>query len=192
MPAIVDKDSMRQQIRRGFEAALEEKQLAQISMRDVAAKVGISHQRIYYYYKNKEALIRDYISGLAELSTSEAYRWKDKITARPGITAEWVIGTLIEVVAKINYEKGHTRALIQIYAYGEYDPSVKDIIKTMYKKWEEMLADVLFSVTNREMTQEAAAILALIEGMFVYTLNSGYCRDFASGLLQRLKHIYDV
>lgn len=184
MPAIVDRDAVRKKICGGLEQMLGDKPLQQISMRDIAAKIGMSHQKIYHYYETKEALLQDYISKVSAayvIDTEEIIRMTD------GMTVDQALETLIMNVFSIDQEERHTRIMVQIYGYAEYDASVKEMVRKMYRNWIASIQKFLYHVTGRTMEEEATALLVLLEGMVLYSLNTDYCRKTAKSLIKNIK-----
>lgn len=186
MPAVIDRDAVKRKIRMGFEQALEEKQLVQISMRDIAAKSGMSHQKIYYYYESKDALLQDYITTVTEIYTHGSDKWRELIQTTPDITVEKAISYLFESLFSLDEKEHHTRVFVQIYGYAQYNPSIKAMLQKMLTKWQQSIKDALFFLTKKNMDEAATALLVLIEGMHLFSLTMGYCKEKAMSFFENL------
>ena len=50
MPLIVDKEAVRHEILMAFEACISDKPIDRISLRDIAARAGMTHPKLLNYY----------------------------------------------------------------------------------------------------------------------------------------------
>lgn len=57
MPAPLDKEAVKTDMIKAFQRCAEKKPLPQVSLRDLAKELGVSHGSILYYFKNKDELL---------------------------------------------------------------------------------------------------------------------------------------
>ena len=60
MPLIVDKEAVRHEILMAFEACISDKPIDRISLRDIAARAGMTHPKLLNYYHSKDDLVLAY------------------------------------------------------------------------------------------------------------------------------------
>lgn len=190
MPLIVNKDEMRKGIIIAFQECINVKPLTKITMRDIAEYAKMSHAKILYYFKNKEELILCYIEYIAELYSGYFSTWLMEKTPGEGMLSDYLGRKLTEMV---KYDSTvHSKAFTQIYVLGQYDPAIKAVIEDTYGKWRMSLEKSLRELCGHSMEQEAEALLVLVEGLLLYSMNYSinennvrYILNTYSGLLDK-------
>jgi AcrR family transcriptional regulator len=74
-----------------------ERGLSGTSMRDIAHELGMTRTAVYYYFKNKEQILK----GLTEHVTLSAKRMSEKVAARRDIDPSLALRGLVEQHAKL-------------------------------------------------------------------------------------------
>ena len=67
MPLIVDKEAEKKKILAVFHECCMEQPISSVTMREVARKAGINHQKILYYFHSKNDLLMEYVRSYNEI-----------------------------------------------------------------------------------------------------------------------------
>ena len=77
MPLIVDHERVKEKILDAFELCVQERMLFDISLRHVAAKAGMSHQKLLHYFPSKESLVVGYCEYTKQYMVTHCKDWFD-------------------------------------------------------------------------------------------------------------------
>jgi AcrR family transcriptional regulator len=77
MPKIVDHNDYRREMLDKCFGLFSEKGYANITMKDIAAEIGVSTGTLYHYFSTKESILKQLISRAGEINTTEYVRRSD-------------------------------------------------------------------------------------------------------------------
>lgn len=170
MPLIVDKNQIRNKILEAFERCLQKKPILKVSMRDIAAEVGISHAKILYYFESKQELIQTYIDYFTGLHIEFIRAWlKEQTFDQKTVNPRQMIGQLFCDTVAFEKNKKYYNVFIQIYPLTPYDPQIKESVQAAYRNWKTALQELLGTLYGRNMDKQAEAIYVLFEGVLLYS-----------------------
>ena len=182
MPLVVDKKKIEKTILDAFEACIRESPMSRITLRQVAQKAGMSHQRLLYYYPSKEALVIAYCEYAREYMASHCEAWfaSHDISSYPSTLA--YMNDFMKYVALGGSEENRPQATIQTYILAQYNPEIQHIVKGEFETWKATMEKCLKRVYGDKVgPAEAEAMMVLITGTFVCTytkaLSSRYCNE---------------
>ena len=190
MPLVVDKKKISREIIEAFQKCVREKPITKVTMRDVAEQAGISHPKILYYFKNRDELLIAYAKYMTELYSLFFKEWVERAKADPFLKNEptEAISKMIEEIAEFDEVK-HTGAYEQLYALSLYQPEIAEAIHNAYTEWRKDLREILRELYGREMDDMVNAILVLIEGVLLCTMNGELKNEKVSNLLYLYKQL---
>ena len=190
MPKTVDKEKMRMDIVMGFQRCIEKKPIEKITLRDIAAEVGMTHPSILNYFDSKIDLITYYIKYTKDYMSDHCKTWflthsRDNYESNLAY-----LNAFMEYVA--NGEEGEFRpnATTQTYVLGHYFNEIGALVTQEFCEWREVMEKCLISIYGEEAgKREAEAMMILISGTFICNYNralTGEINDNIIGYLANL------
>jgi AcrR family transcriptional regulator len=167
MPKIVDHDRYRQELLSQCLDVIAEKGYATITMRQIAAGLGVSTGTLYHYFPSKESLFEQLVESISNQDTSEATiaalkqipTRVDRLEAMLNYMAENEAYFLRQTLMLLDFARQHSRA----------DINQNETLKRAGERYEKAIAQIL------EIHDPAMVILVmnLFDGLIVRRLYQG-------------------
>lgn len=187
MPLVVDREEEKRKILKAFEECLVDKPIFNVSLRDIAAKAGMTHPKILCYFESKDELVREYCRYIKTYMYSHCESWFNTHSPLDYVSKKEYLNAFLEYVAK--GDEGETRpsATVQTYVLAKYDNDVNEMIHDEFMEWKALMKRCLVSVFGDNVSDDDAEyMMILISGIFIChyngVLSPGYGRDMLSAL----------
>lgn len=172
MPLVVDHEEVQMNIINAFQECIKEKPLASISMRDVATKAHMSHQKLLYYFKDKDDLVNSYARYAKDFFSNKCIEWFENNGKKENETNKKYINRFLKYVAEGREDEHRPNATIQIYNLAQYDKEIENMVQTMFASWKETMKACLIKIYGETVDEkEAEAMMILISGTFLCNYN---------------------
>lgn len=190
MPLIVDRDSVRTEILMAFQDCIVEKPLTNITLRDIAAKAGMPHSKLLYYFKNRDELVTSYVRYTQDYMNNKCVEWfrdnpRENFPSNPAY-----LNAFMQYVAQGKAGENRPNATTQTYVLAHYNDEVRQLVAGEFKAWRSTMESCLKAVYGDEVgAREAEAMMILIAGTFICNYNgalTGEINDNILGYLNRL------
>ncbi len=163
-------------------------------MDDVAREAGVSKGLLYWYYKNKDALI----AAVLDRFFSWELRDLGAVHRMEGTATERLEELTRRVVQEIEHFSLLMPIAFEFYAIAGRHPQVREALQRYYARYKALLADIIQAGMaagefrpDLNAEEVAVSIIALYEGMvLLYVLNPQDV-DFARMSEQGMKHILE-
>jgi AcrR family transcriptional regulator len=181
------REGQRRKIIQATYRTIAEKGFEGLRMREIAARAGLNHSTLHYYFAGKEALI----SGLMDYMVQELSLGREKSKLGSQLTPPEELASHFE--ALIHQAHEHPEMFIvltELRTRSIRDPEVRAVMRSNERIWKRYIADILrrgirsgdfHSKLDSEVTTDT--ILALIRG-----LNAGSAPGL-TGARQALRQI---
>ncbi len=159
----------RNQIARAAYCAIAEKGFEGLRMREIAARAGLDHSTLHYYFQGKEALI----AGVMTYMVKELSLGRD--AAMPGrpLSPRELLAAHFE--ALLHQAREHPEMFIvlaEIHSRSARDPGIRSIMSRNQRTWKKFILEILRAgircgdfAPTLDADAAAEAILALIRGL---------------------------
>ncbi|MNI13929.1 transcriptional regulator BetI [compost metagenome] len=187
MPIIVNREEVKQHIISAFQECIKEQPLASISMRDVAKKANMSHQKLLYYFKDKNDLLYSYVMYAKDFFSSKCMQWFDENDRSNFNSNSEYINRFLEYVANGREDEQRPNATIQIYVLAQYDKEIAVMVQDMFASWKVTMYECLKNIYGDVVAEkEAEAMMILISGTFLCHYNHVLTGSINSEILDRI------
>jgi AcrR family transcriptional regulator len=155
---------------------IAEKGFEGLRMREIAARAGLNHSTLHYYFAGKEALI----SGLMDYMVQELSLGREKSRLGAQVAPREELASHFD--ALVHQAREHPEMFIvltELHARSTRDPEVRAVMRSNERIWKGYIADILRrgirsgdfdAKLNAEATTDT--ILALIRGLNTGSLTS--------------------
>jgi len=172
MPLIVDKEEVQKQIIDALQECIRGKPLASISMRDVAKQAHMSHQKLLYYFHDKNDLVYSYVRYAKDFFSDKCMEWFDKNEKQKYESNSEYINRFLKYVAEFGKDESRPNATVQIYVMAQYDKTIFTMIQDMFFDWKKTMQECLIKIYGDTVDEkEAEAMMILISGTFLCNYN---------------------
>jgi AcrR family transcriptional regulator len=172
MPVIVDREEVQKNIIYAFQECIKEQPLAKISMRDVARKAHMSHQKMFYYFKDKNDLVYSYVRYAKDFLSNKCIRWFEENDRKNFKTNGDYINSFLKYIAEGREDEHRPNATVQIYVMSQYDTRIEKMVRDVFFQWKETMRECLVkNHVNEAGEKEAEAMMILIAGTFLCKYN---------------------
>ena len=180
MPLIVDREKVRMDILMAFERCMEDTPMMNVSLRDIAKEVGMSHANLLNYFSSKDDLVFSYITYVRDFVSKICVDWFATHSRKRYKSNINYLNAFMSYVAENKFGENRPGALAQIYVLTHYDKDIAELVKKEFISWRKVMEEALVSVYGEEVgKKEAEAMVILIVG----TLICNYC-DVHTGRIQ--------
>ncbi|ESQ74780.1 TetR/AcrR family transcriptional regulator [Asticcacaulis sp. AC402] len=146
-----------------LEALALETGLDDVSMRDVAKRLGISLAALQYHYATKAALLEAFVAH-----TIEGYRARLRAIAAANVNAPGY-GVAIRFMVSETCRIGESGVLAMIQARAFHDPAAKRATQSFMMAYLSILSDIIArefpGLTPDETNRAATLVCSLLEGL---------------------------
>ena len=168
MPLIVDKEAVRAAILSAFEACLEEKPMECVSLRDIAARAGMTHPKLLHYFHSRDELVLAYCEYARRYMTEHCEAWFRAHQASDYASPLDCMNAFMQYVAEGGTTENRPRATMQTDVLAKYNGDIQRMVSEEFASWREtMLACLKGIYGERVQTAQAEAMMILITGTFV-------------------------
>ena len=169
----------RMQIVRAAYCAIAEKGFEGLRMREIAARVGLNHSTLHYYFHGKEALI----AGVMDYMVQELSLGRDNWSSTKELSPrEQLAAHFATLVRQAREHPEMFVVLAEIHARSTRDPGIRAVMRAHERGWKRLIAGIVRAGVRcgdfRPMLDTDAVadiVIALIRG-----LNLGYSSSTAS------------
>jgi AcrR family transcriptional regulator len=153
---------------------------AAFSTRRVAARVGITHGNLQYYFRTRDELLR----ATLEASLREMIEQYGEIAKRVGESASRRCSELVEHIFRDINETELPNFLFEAWAFAHHETYAAELVDEVYSKYRQIFADLLSQInpalTKEECSVRAFVLTAQAGGMMILAHRSGDSeRDYA-------------
>ncbi len=168
MPLIVDKEAMREKILSAFEACLEEKPMDSVSLRDIAARAGMTHPKLLHYFRNREELVLAYCEYARRYMAEHCQAWFRAHQAGEYATPLQCMNAFMQYVAEGGTTENRPRATMQTYVLAKYNGEIQRMVAEEFASWRITMLTCLKGIYGDQVDMaQAEAMMILITGTFV-------------------------
>ncbi len=172
MPLVVDKEQEKAKILIAFEKCIIEKPLFNITLRDIAAKAGMTHPKLLNYFSCKDEIVLAYCEYARNYMSKHCVAWFQEHTPTDYPSKMAYINAFLAYVADGTPSESRPIATIQTYVLAKYNNDVASMVKEEFDSWREVMQNCLSSVYGDGITEaEAEYMMVLITGLFVCNYN---------------------
>lgn len=172
MPLIVDHDAVRESIIIAFQECINEKPLTNITLRDIAARAGMPHSKLLYYFKDKKELIISYVRYTNDFFSSKCVEWfMENPRENYGSNNDYM-NAFMEYVATGKAGENRPNGTTQTYVLAHYDEDVARLVQEEFRQWRLTMEACLQAIYGDQVgAREAEAMMILISGTFICNYN---------------------
>lgn len=184
MPLIVDKEAVKENILMAFQNCIEEKPLANITLRDIAEKAGMSHSNLLYYFKDKHELMLSYATYTKDFFLQKCVEWFDENDRINFSSNMEYLNKFMEYVAVGKAGENRPNATTQLYVYAQYDETIGKNVQAEFWVWKQTMEECLVKIYGEEVgAKEAEVMMILISGTFICNYNKALTGAVNSNIL---------
>ena len=160
--------SNKEHILNAASALFTEQGVEQTSLREIAARAGISTGTLFYYYATKSELIFDITDRHFDRITAQLLGWVRQ--AHQSMTPAEILGVVFQTIVK-----DELRGRLHHYLIEQALTSngiIRERFIQKYREWREMLQEGLAQVEIPEQDRELVAqiILATLDGFVIQSV----------------------
>ncbi|MGI6590865.1 MAG: TetR/AcrR family transcriptional regulator [Eggerthellaceae bacterium] len=193
MPAIVDKESVREDVLRAFRACIERKPISKITLRDVAEEAGMSHAKLLYYFDSRDDLVHEYMRWSRGYLIDRYEGWFDKHPRTDYDSDLDYFNSFLDFVAHGDTRDSQLNSIIQTYVLAHYDPAAKQLLDDEYDAWLNTLKRCLRKVYGTERDpRQAEALMVVVSGMFICRYNGSLSGDLDGCAMEQIAAITNL
>lgn len=137
---------------------------AKFSMRNVAAKAGMTLGAVQYYFRNKN----DLLLAMTEYKLQVDYLATEDARSKSPLSAEGELVAVIDLLLKDNKKPFIYGLDFQLFALACADPTAAKCVDSFYatvRQWfESLLMNIDPTLTHQQRRSRAIVILSLLEG----------------------------
>lgn len=185
MPKIVDTDVEKQKIIDAFRQCVLRKPLEKVSVRDIAKEAGISHTKIFIYFKNKDEIIMTYAKQIARLYSRTFQNIVRSISRKQRHKKE-VLQHLISELYRVDPDNTVEKLYAQIYILGQYNEEMRNVVLEAYSDWRKSLQGMMQVSGTVDTESEMRSLLVLVEGILIYRMNDALSQAEALKMISDL------
>ena len=126
-----------------MEAALltiAEKKISGTTMRDIAARAGISHGTLHYHYPSKTELLHSLLTEIDSLFNNRRSQEFARVDFNPTASLKEFFQQEKDI---LNQQRYVAEAFIDFWGHGHKDAKVHTQIQSMYRKWRQDIEGVI-------------------------------------------------
>ncbi|MEH6375618.1 TetR/AcrR family transcriptional regulator [Streptomyces sp. KLMMK] len=191
MPRQVDYDSRRRQIVAAAFALVSEQGLEGMTMRDVAARAGVSVGAVQRCFPSKEEMM---VSVVEDMNERVSARIRDRIadSPDPDSAATMLQHTLAGIMPHDEPTLAESRAWLAFAAHAAVTPTLAAVQRKQYEGLAELITLLLRTAqasgdvrSDADTDGEADALIALADGLGMQILMGRRTPDSALAMLDR-------
>lgn len=184
MPVIVDHKAVKEEILSAFEECINEKPLTNITLRDIAKKVGMPHSKLLYYFENKKDLLKSYVKYTKDYMSEKCVQWFMENSRESFDSNMAYLNAFMEYVATGRVGENRPNATTQTYVLAHYDPEIAELIQREFWDWKDTMEDCLKVLYGENVGEsEAEAMMILISGTFICNYNRALTGKINSNIM---------
>ena len=161
------------------------------SMRDMAARAGVSVAALYYHFPSKLDLLREFLDEAYEVTIGRIRRRLEAVPDEPGAQLDEVVGTLIW--SHLHDEFAQLASNVAFREYTRLNPPERAAIEVRRKELLDLVEEIVHGLGAQEPREAARAIVTLATSLVepygemgrsmdeVITLYQGFARALAQG-----------
>lgn len=175
-PISIEPNNRRSQIVRAAYCAIAEMGFEGLRMREIAARAGIDHSTLHYYFRGKESLI----AGVLDYIVQELYLGRDTETSdRQRSPREQLDAHFAALLRQGREHPEMFVVLAEIHARSARDSGIHSVMQSNERAWKKFILAILRAGVRTgdfdpmlDTDIAADAVLALIRGLNIgYSLN---------------------
>lgn len=190
MPLVVDREEEKRKILEAFEKCLVDKPIFTVTLRDIAARAGMTHPKILCYFNSRDDLVKEYCRYVKNYMYSHCESWFRSHDKEDYKTKQDYMNSFLEYCAK--GEKGETRpsATVQTYVLAKYNDDISLMIKEEFSEWKALMKRCLVSIYGDEVRDDDAEyMMILITGIFMCSYNGVLSPGYGGNILSSLSFL---
>lgn len=166
MPKIVDKNKVKQKILLAFQECLSEKNIAVVTMRDIAKKAEMSHPSLLNYFSNRKEIVLNFVEMISVEHIKNIKSLYSKRSYKASTPMD-IVKNIVDSMYLGNDNEQPDPIVFQVYALAQTDEEIKMAIKKMSNRWIDFINELLREISYPQNETTAKAMLSIIDGIFL-------------------------
>ena len=184
MPKIIDREQIKTDIVVAFQQCLNDKPIAKTTLRDIAAKAGMSHSKLLCYFKDKNEIVFTCAKNIRIYFTQRCVQWFATHNREDYSSNEEYFNCFLEILTGDLVDQNRLNATFQIFVLAHYDESIAQLVAEENLAWRKALYDCLSPMfKNRISDNEIEVLLVLIAGTYTGNYNKAFSGSVNSHIL---------
>ncbi|MGI6218006.1 MAG: TetR/AcrR family transcriptional regulator [Coriobacteriales bacterium] len=193
MPAIIDKESVREDILMAFRKCIDKKPIDKITLRDVAEEAGISHAKLLYYFNSRDEMVHEYMRFSRGYLIDKYEKWFDEHPRSNYKTDSDYFNDLFDYAAIGEARETQLNSIIQTYVLSHYDDAAKNLLEEEYGAWLDTLRRCLKKAFGKDCSTESAeSIMVVLSGLFICRYNGALTGELNGQIMSQLTKLSEL
>ncbi|MFJ5926982.1 TetR/AcrR family transcriptional regulator [Kitasatospora sp. NPDC092948] len=168
MPKQVDHEERRRHIADAVCALIDEQGLEAATLRDVAARAGVSMGAVQRCFRTKDEMLEFALAHIGHQVTARAHA---RLRAAPAQSPASTVGHLAHEVALLQTRhRAQARTWLAFLAAAAVNPALAAGLRASYTDLETLLADLIAAADIPDPARQARTLLALTDGLTAHVL----------------------
>ena len=152
------------------------------SMRDMAAKAGVSVAALYYHFPSKLDLLREFLDEAYDITLARIDRRRANVAGDPGAQLDSIVSTLIW--SHLHDDFAQRASNVAFREYTRLNPPERAVIEVKRKALLDLVEDVVAALGASEPREAARAIITLSTSLVEPYTDMGRSLDDVIALYQ--------
>lgn len=139
-----------------------------LTLRQIALQAGITVGNLTYYYRSKEALLKDLLENILSSYLDEM----DRIVEASGDSPQDCFAAIVEYLIEDLNTRRTTKFFPELWALANHDDHAAELMEKMYADERQALAELIHAINpkldERQTSHLALFVSSSIEGMTMF------------------------
>lgn len=182
----------RRQILDALHQCLLVKPFDKTSIKDIAARAGLNHGMLHYYFKSKDDILVHYIEYVIETYRTTFQDWLETRKDLSSSPREFLASCFDFMYERITLNTDISRIFVEIQEISLYNGMVREKLKMAYGNWIDTVTDLISLNCDDAETARAisAALVAFLEGLSMMSVTFESSEFPLEAVLEKSKRLF--
>jgi AcrR family transcriptional regulator len=184
-------DQRRREILDALYRCLLRRSYGETSVREIAREAGMNPALIHYYFKSKDDVLLCFVEDIFQ-SNKQLLEARLQELENLGCSATDLLDEFLSFFnQRITGDARLQKVIFEIWEVAIHNRKIKEMVKKIYREWMEALADLLRRAVPglEDPSAVATALVALQEGIGIFSVLFGFNKGYTLELLKRLQEL---
>jgi len=185
------EDQRRREILDALYRCLLRKSYGETSVREIAREAGMNPALIHYYFKSKDDVLLCFVEDILQ-SNKQLLESRLQELESQGCSATDLLDEFLSFFdQRVTGDARLQKVFFEIWEVALHNRKIKEMVRKIYREWMEALSDLLRRAVPglEDPSTTATALVALQEGIGIFSVLFGFNKGYTLELLKRLQEL---